>query len=125
MLEILKQLIDSKANKDEGAALSVLEALSHYRKEIELEQIYWVSEWSWTPLTDGIFSYKQQISSSRISGNVIAFYSKTNSRTYFPWDIYDSKEECDKACELKNSFGYAWENALEKFIDRHDLGVRK
>ncbi|MFC3803860.1 hypothetical protein [Cohnella sp. GCM10012308] len=125
MLRILRKLIHSTDNKDEEAVLATLEALSQHHKEIELDRTYWVSEWSRTPLTDGIFSYKQQISSSRVSGNVVAFYSKGNNRTYFPWDIYESKEECDEACALKNDFGYAWDNALEKFIDRHGLRVRR
>ncbi|MDI4643666.1 hypothetical protein [Cohnella hashimotonis] len=125
MLKIFRELIHSTDNKDEDAALSILEALSRHHKEIELDRTYWVSEWSWTPLTDGIFSYKQQISYSRISGSVIAFYSKENNRTYFPWDIYESKEECDEVCELKNDFGYAWDNALETFIDRHGLRAKR
>ncbi|MFI2856907.1 hypothetical protein ACH6EH_07175 [Paenibacillus sp. JSM ZJ436] len=123
MLELFIKLVDSQTVRNEEAALSVLEELSKQTKEVELDKSYWVSQWSWTPISDGIYSYEEHIRSSKNNNNVTALYTDKNYRTYFPWDVYESKEECDKVCELKNSFGYDWDMAVHKFIEKHDLRV--
>lgn len=123
MLEIFKKLVESTDIRDENAAHYVLEELSKQNKKIELDKTYWVSEWSWYPIYDGIFSYEEHIRSSKSNDGVTAFYTNKNYRTYFYWDIYETKEECNEVCSLKNSFGYDWDTAVRKFIDRYDLRV--
>ncbi|MMZ62939.1 hypothetical protein D1872_251680 [compost metagenome] len=123
VLEVISRLVNTLDVRDENGALYILEELSKQNKKIELDKTYWVSEWSWTPISDGIYSYEEHIRSSKRNGSVTAFYTNKNYRTYFAWDIYETKKECDKVCELKNSFGYDWNIAVHKFIDKYDLRV--
>ncbi|GAB6989516.1 hypothetical protein [Paenibacillus pini] len=125
MLKEFKRLVVGLTVKDEGAALDVLETLSKLSKTVELDKTYWVSEWSWTPISDGIYSYEEHLRNSKVNNNITAYYTDKNYRTYFPWDIYETKEECDLACKLKNSFGYDWDIGLGKFIRMNDLSVKQ
>lgn len=124
MLEQLKELIEKATKRDEESALEIMELLSIENKDIlETDEKYWVSEWSWHPISDGIYSYEENLRSVQVTGNVVAYYTDMNYRVFFPWDIYETKEECDQVCELKNSFGYDWDMAHNKFIKRYNLQV--
>lgn len=92
-------------------------------KNIMLDRTYWVSEWSWEPICDGIHCYEETIRDAINYYNQVTAYCTTkNNRTYFPWDIYESKEECELITDFKNSFGYAWEIATNKFMSDNHIG---
>ncbi|MED1665640.1 hypothetical protein [Brevibacillus laterosporus] len=120
MLKRFKEIVDTLDKRDKANALKTMKTLSKEKVEIkELNKTYWVSEWSWTPISDGIYSCQEHLQQIKIFGELLTYYTGTNYRVYFPWDVYETKEECDEACRLKNSFGYDWHIAYYEFIKQH------
>lgn len=121
MLNSLRELVNNVDKKDEESALEIMRILSKEYNEldamskIKLDRVYWVSQWSWTPIVDGIFSYEETIREGYSYGEVSAYYTGLNYRTYFPWDICETKEECNEICSLKSKFSYDWEIAHANF----------
>jgi len=114
-IETLKQETGELRTKD--VALKVLEILSEMfsDSEIEINKSYYVSEWSWVPISDGNFPYQQKINYKTNINGIDIFATGTSCRTYFAWDLFDTEEDCRKMCKFKNSFGYDWERALSDF----------
>lgn len=127
MIEELKLFIGSNRTKETAnKAIEWLIKNTKY-KEILLGNKYYVSEWSWQSICDGIFVYEEYIRNCKEFGVVRAYCTCRNYRTYFPWDIYESKKECQVITDFKNSFGYDWDIAISEFIReigaRNELGI--
>lgn len=103
--------------------LKILKRL-YNTKVIELDREYFVSEWSWNPIDDGIYTYKQVIRHSEQIDGYKIYTTGSNYRHYFAWDIHDTKSECDLICELKNQFGYDWDIKIHNgIIDRSKINI--
>ena len=88
-------------------------------KIIELNKEYFVSEWSWNPIDDGIYTYKEIIRNVEDVDGYKVYATGSNYRHYFSWDIHDTKEECDLICDIKNQYGYDWDIKIHNgIIDR-------
>lgn len=129
MVDEVKKLIGVKRNRNTAkmALQKLIELASD--KKITLNNTYYVSEWSWKSICDGIFTYSETIRDSHKYDDLMVYCTTTSYRTYFPWDIYESKTDCDEMTKFKNSFGYDWDienNALLKKIGAsNSLGVWK
>lgn len=78
------------------------------KEDIELNKEYFVSEWSWQPISDGYGVYKQTIRAKAEVDGETTYITGTNYRKYQAWDIFETEEEAQKMSDLKNSFGYDW-----------------
>ena len=104
----------------------VLDSLraEHGAKEIEIGKQYYVSTWTFNPLTDGYVVYQTVIKYiANVYGETYYFTGK-DYRAYLPWDIHETREECVKINRLKNSYAYEWiklENSLVPSIPDSDV----
>lgn len=115
----IEELFKLKENrsKEEAAKLAIMRLVELTKNKIvEVNRKYFVSEWSWTPIADGIYVYEETISDCRDFGEVKAYCTGNNCRTYLPWDIYEAKEDCELITDFKNSFGYTWDMEQEMFL---------
>lgn len=125
MKKFIEELYKLKeSNSKENAAKLAIEKLIEYTKNkvIKLDKEYFVSEWSWTPIADGIYVYKEVIKDCKSFGDIKAYCTGTNYRTYLPWDIYESEDDCTLITKFKNSFGYTWDEEQSSFLGK--LGAR-
>ena len=90
---------------------------------------YWVAQWSWQPICDGIYPSETTITGYYIlpSGDFV-YFSKFNNRRYFGFQLCETKEECEKVCDILNSFGYESDIAIcdmtkDEQYDRLHRGV--
>ena len=114
----------------------------------ELNKSYWVAEWSWRPICDGIYPYEELLRFSQQFELKIFRYDSCwiykcpvyqtmkNNRFYFPWEVCDSKEDAANICNIANQFGYGYDSARyevlrwlsetsgESFIDKSINGLR-
>lgn len=95
---------------------NVVHILNNFNKifendSLDLGKEYYVSEWSYNPICDGICTYKEIIRENK--NNI--YYTQTNHRKYFIWDIWDKKEYSDYLCDFKNKFAYDWDKGISKF----------
>lgn len=91
----------------------------------ELNKTYWVAEWSWQPICDGIYTYEETL---RFVQPFIlkmeyegchgtwtyccpVYQTMKNNRYYFPWEVCDSKEDAANVCNIVNQFGYGYDSA--------------
>lgn len=118
MIETLKEYI--KHDRTRKTATIAIEWLieNTKNKEIFLGNKYYVSEWSWQPICDGIYVYEEYVRDCKDFGVVKAYCTCDNCRTYFPWDIYESEDECQVMTNFKNSFGYDWDIAISEYIKK-------
>lgn len=118
----IKGVIGDKRDKD--AAKKAIEILLDKTKDMEfdLDKRYYVSEWSWSPICDGIFVFEEVIRDVKDFGTTKAYCTKTNNRTYFPWDLFDNKSDCQKMCDFKNSFAYDWQTATGDLLSSLHAG---
>lgn len=125
MKAFIEELYKLKENNSKKVAAKLaIEKLIEYTKDetIDLDRKYFVSEWSWTPIADGIYVYEEVIKDCKTYENIKVYCTGTNYRTYLPWDIYDSEDDCTLITNFKNSFGYAWEEEQSSFLRK--LGAR-
>lgn len=118
MLDKIKSLKNSiGSDRTKETAMKVIQELqedfSGY--EIKTGKTYFVSEWTWNPLTDGNIACVEKIMYKKEINGICTLATGSSCRTYFPWDLFDSEEECREMCNFKNSFGYDWERAVEDF----------
>ncbi|WP_312286908.1 hypothetical protein [Terrisporobacter sp.] len=81
---------------------------SHNDKIIELNKVYWVSEWSWNPICDGYAPCEETIRYVQNIDGINIYTTGTSYRYYYAWDICETKEECYKITDIKNDFAYDW-----------------
>lgn len=129
IIDILEQVKGEVKKRDRESAKRAIELLAEKTKEMkfELGRTYFVPEWSWNPISDGIFVYDETIRDVNDLGITKAYCTCTNYRTYFAWDLFDNKSDCQAMCDFKNSFGYDWEMAMEEFLNsvhaRNEMGL--
>ena len=93
----------------------------HNNKIIELNKEHFVSEWSWQPIVDGIFTYKETIRFVEEVDGYKIYTTGDNYRYYFAWDIHLSKLEAEDVCNIKNQFGYDWDMMQNRLVDRSKI----
>lgn len=86
-------------------------------KEIELNKKYWVTEWSWSPICDGRGVYEEIIRDHAVVNDIDCYFTNKNCRVYFKEDIYENKEDAERACKWQNSFGYKYETNISRKND--------
>jgi len=103
------------------------------KKNILLNKNYFVSQWSYTTIYDGIFSYEETIDrykTFRVQINddlkkdlkkIKIYYTNTNYRCYLPFDIYDNKQDCILISSFKNSFGYNFDSVCCGFLLENNI----
>lgn len=123
LIKVLKAEFGNELN-EENASKAIFRFIDFTKdKVVELNKTYWVSEWSWQPMCDGMFCYEETIRDALNYYNLVTAYCTTkNYRTYLPWDIYETKEECQLITNFKNSFGYDWDIATNKFMRDNNIG---
>lgn len=89
----------------------------------DLSRGYWVSEWSWSPLCDGIFpSFHEKIPYFKFIDGLCFYVSGTNYRVYAQWDLCSTEQECQELCSKKNSCGYEWDTLYREKLK--ELGLK-
>jgi hypothetical protein len=101
-------------------------AKSTYDKR-ELNKSYWVAEWSWNPIVDGISPCKEIlrfVQEFKFSSGAFLFsytcqiyQTSENNRYYFPWEIYSTETDARIACNIMNSWGYDIEAARKSLLE--------
>jgi hypothetical protein len=86
LIKVLRVEFGNELNK-ENALKAIFRFIDFTKdKVIELNKTYWVSEWSWQPISDGIFCYEETIRDAiSYYGQVNAYCTTKNYRTYFAW----------------------------------------
>ena len=80
----------------------------HNDKEIKLGETYWVSEWSWSPVSDGYSEYEETIRNVEVIDGYKVYTTGKNYRHYFAWDIHQSKEDAAEISKIKSKYAYDW-----------------
>lgn len=83
-------------------------------KEIELNKKYWVSEWSWMPIYDGIYPCEEIIREHAVIDGIDCYFTNKNNRVYFKEDIFENKEDAEEMCKWQNSFSYDYDSQISK-----------
>jgi hypothetical protein len=122
-------------NKNLTAKEFMILQAKHKWNIVELNKEYWITEWSWTPICDGIYPYQEILRHVQLfnffdkaTENVGRFdyfcpvYQTTkNNRFYFPWEIFDSKQDAKIASRIYDSWGYDYDcnrkTVLKKIIE--------
>lgn len=119
MKEFIEELYKLKENntKDKAAKLAIAKLIEFTKdKVIDLDKTYFVSEWSWNPWVDGNDVHDETIRDCKDYGTTKVYCTCNNYRTYLPWDIYESREDCQLITDFKNSFGYDWDIENGNFL---------
>lgn len=88
----------------------------------DLSHGYWVSEWSWQPICDGVFpTFHEKIPYFKFVDGLCFYVSNTNNRVYAQWDLCGTEEECKKLCDEKNQCGYEWDILYNKMLKGYAL----
>ena len=93
--------------KDVQEAFDIL-VEKYNKKDIELNKTYWVSEWTWNPMTDGYTCCEEVIRYKQNIDGINVYTTGTSYRYYYAWDIYETKEDARKMSSFKDGFGYDW-----------------
>lgn len=90
----------------------------------DLSHGYWVSEWSWSMLCDGIFpTYHEKIPYFRFEDGLCFYVTNMNNRIYGPWDLCETEEDCKALCDKKSHCGYEWDKYFGDMIRQYGLSV--
>lgn len=82
----------------------------------------WCSEWSWFPICDGNMPSKHEnYPYYQIKDGIVFYATGTNYRVYAIWDLFKTKEECDKMCDRKGECSYSWEDLWSKKLTKYGL----
>lgn len=109
---------------DERAEKVWMELYEEYKNKSPLSSTrkLWVSEWSWTPMCDGIFPFQHYLYPYfQIKDGIIFYATGTNYRVYAIWDLFNKKPDCQKLCDEKNKCGYSWEILYQRKLTEYGL----
>lgn len=137
--------------EDKRKAFDFMVRLSKSKHPLrELDKTYWVVEWSWQSICDGIFPYEEtlrfvqpfviEFEYDSCNGKWVyccpVYQTRKNNRYYFPWEICDSMEDAANISNIVNQFGYGYDSARndvlrwlvetsgQSFIDKSINGIR-
>lgn len=73
----------------------------------QLNKKYWIAQWSWQPICDGIYPSETTITNFyTLDDGTFVYFSKYNNRKYFGFQLCETEEEAEKVSDLLNSFSY-------------------
>lgn len=88
----------------------------------ELNKDYFVAEWSWIPMVDGVFSHVERLKYAQefivpdekykwMTRKYIVYQTGTNNRWYFHWEVFDTKEDSETGCAFQDMWVYDYDMA--------------
>lgn len=86
----------------EKVALILLKRINelHERQGIELDEVYDVANFGWSPLQDTNYAQKEIMHFKNTETNVNCYFTGNDYRIYFPYQICGSKEEAQRVAKL-------------------------
>lgn len=94
----------------------VRELMDNDNRVIKLNKKYWIAQWSWSTICDGMKPSETTITFTETTdAGDIVYMSKFNYRKYLNFQICDTKEQAQEICDTIDSFGYSGIDAIDYY----------
>lgn len=92
---------------------------------LALDKEYYVVDWSWTPISDGYNVHKIKIRYRENINGYNHYYTLSNFRVYYPYQIYETEKEAQEQAKYINKERYLIEYILKELGLESSISVDK